>query len=933
MSNEYSEDNCDCCKYPILQAPLKIYNRPGLSHLNFRSGTHAIFKASMISRIPKFAALSSLTTRSDKDLSIGIIDSMALVSDVLTFYEEVFANEGFLNTSREDRSILELAKSVGYRPGTGVAASTLLAFTLEENPSDPQKEIIIEKGTKVQSIPEQGQMPQIFETEEEINARPAWNALLPKINDLQIVTNDLTILYLKGINNRLQPADMLLIIRKDDPGVHLHNVNENLKTILNVQIDSTKQQTFVELSAKEGLNTKIDDKMWHYDSNEPKIVMDTKERSMFMQTVIKSTLKELVPHVRTQNYAAIYNPERELVPSDLISLAINNNISIDAVFDNYFRKAKQFLRESNDLYNVFTFRISAFLFGHELLNSSSDADAGPAELQHTVYDFSKSTKRIYLDTVYEGVLPGSWIVLSKGASDGEAPLEIHLKVLDVNRETVSFPFDSLTSTVTSIGIDTGSDALDELLWGNNSVLENFYLHSTVVLARSDNLEVAEERPHDNTGIIRKDGVILGEYVHGLVSGQALAISGKIVNTDKVGSEVAIISSVGFAEDGYSPEIFFQEEIENIFEVETVKINANVARANHGETKLEVLGSGDNAKKQQQFFIQQEPLTYVSARVQSGAQSTLEVRVNNLRWKEVDSFLDTKATNYVYRVNKDLDGKTSVIFGDGAKGSRLPTGTENVIGKLRTGLGASGLLKPKQLSLLLTRPLGVDSVTNPVPCEAAAEPEDLYQIRRNIPRSLETMGRVINTLDFENFALQFEGIGKALCTLIWTGEILVVHITIGSAFGEPISRHSDLYRNLRQSIITYREPTLNFELGNFTVRTFNLVVNIKLDSDRDPKEMKKVVEQTLAEKFAYRLREFGQPLYKNEIITAIQRIEGIEMVDLDYLYFRGEEKKLNDYLLARKASWDPYANIIVEPELILINPAFGTEAVVINILGS
>ena len=53
--------------------------------------------------------LHGLTTRSRWDPSIALLDSWATVADVLTFYQERIATEGYLRTATERRSILELA--------------------------------------------------------------------------------------------------------------------------------------------------------------------------------------------------------------------------------------------------------------------------------------------------------------------------------------------------------------------------------------------------------------------------------------------------------------------------------------------------------------------------------------------------------------------------------------------------------------------------------------------------------------------------------------------------------------------------------------------------------------------------------------------------------------------------------------------------------
>ncbi len=123
-----------CCEGVEPLTPLATANRPGLDALSYRAGTHATFLETMKARLSaaEYQALAGLTTRAANDPSIALLDAWATVADVLTFYQERIANEGYLRTATERRSILELARLVGYVPRPGVAASAYLAFTLED---------------------------------------------------------------------------------------------------------------------------------------------------------------------------------------------------------------------------------------------------------------------------------------------------------------------------------------------------------------------------------------------------------------------------------------------------------------------------------------------------------------------------------------------------------------------------------------------------------------------------------------------------------------------------------------------------------------------------------------------------------------------------------------------------------------------------------
>src|SRR5919109_3941528 len=207
----------DCkCKGVKNYTPVRIYNPSGLSSLSYRLGTHSRFKAQMVSEIASEPALEKLTTRSDNDLSIALLDSWATIADVLTFYQERIANEGFLRTATERRSVLELARQIGYELNPGVAASAHLEFRVEDRPPPPGQAAPltrpkVPKGTKVQSMPEPGRLPQTFETSAEIEGRPEWNRLRPRLTREQPLTLSTRRLYVRGLSPGLEAGDRIPI--------------------------------------------------------------------------------------------------------------------------------------------------------------------------------------------------------------------------------------------------------------------------------------------------------------------------------------------------------------------------------------------------------------------------------------------------------------------------------------------------------------------------------------------------------------------------------------------------------------------------------------------------------------------------------------------------------------------------------------------------
>src|SRR5256714_4631202 len=250
-------NDCGCCEGIQDQTPVDIENPPGLTALAYRVGTHSRFKESMEVDLTRDAALLPLKTRRDDDPTIGLLDAWATVLDVLTFYQERIANEGYLRTGTERRSLLELARSIGYELRPGVAASTFLAFTMETAAGAP-RQATIAAGTKAQSVPEQDEQAQTFETIEEITARPAWNELLPRVTrpqELKIEdrilqyansTIEVRCLYFIGTNTGLPPGDLLLITTVTGP-LTKPLTKALAKRVLRVTADDELKRTQVEL--------------------------------------------------------------------------------------------------------------------------------------------------------------------------------------------------------------------------------------------------------------------------------------------------------------------------------------------------------------------------------------------------------------------------------------------------------------------------------------------------------------------------------------------------------------------------------------------------------------------------------------------------------------------------------------------------------------
>lgn len=223
---------CGCCGGVQALTPQPVANRPGLPALRYRAGTHGSFMQTMLARLSTITVdgpgadgqaltglrpLQGLTTRDTSDPSIALLDAWATAADVLTFYQERIANEAYLRTATERRSVLELARLVNYTPRAGVSATTYLAYTLDDNQVDPTT---IASGTRTQSVPAPGETAQTFETSEDLAARREWNNLQVRLHAPQDITVDnvLTVeaLQVAGTVTNLRAGDKLLFVFAND---------------------------------------------------------------------------------------------------------------------------------------------------------------------------------------------------------------------------------------------------------------------------------------------------------------------------------------------------------------------------------------------------------------------------------------------------------------------------------------------------------------------------------------------------------------------------------------------------------------------------------------------------------------------------------------------------------------------------------------------
>jgi photosystem II stability/assembly factor-like uncharacterized protein len=402
-----------------------------------------------------------------------------------------------------------------------------------------------------------------------------------------------------------------------------------------------------------------------------------------------------------------------------------------------------------------------------------------------------------------------------------------------------------------------------------------------------------------------------------------------VNPDEIHLEPALATDLSVSEshtilipptNQQEPVLFLTEPIKNSFDPATVEIYANVVPATHGETVSEVLGSGDGTTINQRFGLQKPPITYVAAPTPRGSQTTLQIRVNEILWQDVRSLYQHQPQEEIYITRIADDGTTTITFGDGKSGARLPTGIENVVATYRSGIGLSGQVGAEQLTLLKTRPLGISQVTNPLSATGAADPEKMTEAKTSAPLTTRTLDRIVSFQDYEDFARSFVGIGKAKAIALWAGGIRHIQITVAAIGGKSVEPGTALYTNLVNGIENARDPGQPMQIDSYDLLRFNLEAKLLIDPRYLAENVIAQVQAALTTRFQFDRRDFAQPVTASEAIATIQAIEGMIAVDLDALYRLDRARSLEQSLIALPARWDAQLQKILPAQLLLINIA-------------
>ena len=214
----------------------------------------------------------------------------------------------------------------------------------------------------MQSIPQQGETPQTFETIEMIEARPELNEIKANTIVSHTVDRNTNTLYFEGVDTKLRQDDMLLIVDK--------NSEQNPKffaQVLDVKTDEKKNVTIAKImiiwppkssdvttntastqNAGATTNTNSTIEISHLSSNNNENFSSGNDG-----VVTKTDEGRNASHIRGN----------EMNSSELASMAVQKNVSEKELIEDQNKAAKENMKSLAP--HVYAFRQKAAIFGHD----------------------------------------------------------------------------------------------------------------------------------------------------------------------------------------------------------------------------------------------------------------------------------------------------------------------------------------------------------------------------------------------------------------------------------------------------------------------------------------------------------------------------------------------------------------------------------------
>jgi hypothetical protein len=890
---------CRCCEPPP-GLDTELSNRPSLSAIAYRIGTFARFRAAMLDEIADHPELALLTTRDSDDYGITVLEGWAAIADVLTFYQERYANEAFLRTATFSDSVARVAALIGYRPRPGLAARAWLAFTL-----DQEGPVRIRAGQKVQSVPGPDEQPQIYETLADVLAYQGLNATRifgapATINPHAVGASAVLLDLLDGpqIAAPLGPDQKVVLFNFTDVvGIGVQAAAA-VQAAVAAPAFVTGAQRFLQGggqgTAQLQLQTSLETEAIAAES----LAFEGVQAGLGASELAGVQLFEDFLFEGTGSVSIFIPPPPEPVEEKKIAAVEVRDHREVLTWDQPIQKSGW-----TGATRAFRFRRKLRVFGHNAPrtyvqpapdpNNPNDATKIIWNLVTRTNNGLSASNLLHLDGRHEDLQVGQQLLVSDTGFGGKNTL---VRIRDVDQ--VQATHEPLSDTVTRLRLDRTLPAA-----GDRSTVVVYELvgdqlrfstvgYGPVIAGDAVYLPGVARLVGDELGVEVGRRIERAAFKPGHVLLPSLIEEGRtLLLADAAGEPIVVtvrepptVQPASADEgDACHLRILVDSEAAWSLDAESALLHGNVAEASHGETvRDELIGQGDASRTFQRFALKKKPLTYLPAPVAAGAASTLQLSVGGIRWNEVAELYGQAPDAAVAELRHDADGNAIVQAGDGVFGAPLPTGAE-VRATYRIGSGLAGRVAAESLTTLLQRPPGVTEVRNPLAAEGGADAETLETARLNAPRGVRTFGRIVSIQDFADQVTLSGEVAKALAVPVWDGLDQGIHLTVAAQGGALFSPTAlaDLGANLE----SVRDPNHRLRLDNYRPVFIEVRGGIGVLPDADAEQVLADARQAVLDALSFDAVSLGQAVNLSDLYRVLQDVPGVRFVDIDRFLFK------------------------------------------------
>lgn len=373
-------------------------------------------------------------------------------------------------------------------------------------------------------------------------------------------------------------------------------------------------------------------------------------------------------------------------------------------------------------------------------------------------------------------------------------------------------------------------------------------------------------------------------VAGMPAGRRLIVKGpRVADGSVLVHSTTLVSATPAANPADGGTLAIDPPLPEALRRDGTVVYGNVVLASHGETVAQLLGAGQAAEPFQRFELKHAPLTYRAADNETGAASTVSVRVGDVEWRERSTLYGAGADDRSYTLVTDEQSRTWVQFGDGSRGARPATGVNNVRARYRKGIGVEGNVAAETLTQPAVRPLGLKSVANPAAALGGTEPEARDAARQRIPLQTRTLGRAVSVLDYEDFARAYAGVAKARADVLALRGGPTVCVTVAGTDGEVLSPSHPVWQHLLAALRASGDPHVPLRLLAHAACVFRIGLKVKVDPAYDDDAVLSAVDAALRARYAFETRALGQPVHQSDVVATVHAVPGVLATDLDFLY--------------------------------------------------